>query len=323
LLIVSEQIARQMLGPDEARQAVIHALMALHRNEAEAFPIVLAKGVRPEDSFSLKAASNRASGATGLKVGSYWPGNRGNGIAAHGSTVLLLDPETGQPHALVGATHLTALRTAAIDAAAVDALARAEAHRLLVIGAGKQALHEVEAILKVRAIDQVMVWNRDVAQAQQLAKTISEKHDIATNVTDLADAVCQADIIVTITAALQALFPAEWVRPGTHISAMGADAHGKQELDPALARQARCFADVPGQAVRFGELQHGHAAGLIAEADIIALGAVLCGEALGRHNAEEITLFDSSGIALQDLAVAQIALDRANAAGQALHVDWG
>jgi alanine dehydrogenase len=322
MLIIPEKLAQQLVGPHDVMPAVEQALMALHRGEAETFPIVLAKGLSDADSFSLKAASNREAQCTGLKVGSYWPGNRDRGLKAHGSTVLLLDPETGAPFALVGATYLTALRTAAIDAAAVNILARQDARSLLVVGAGQQAWHEVSAIMRVRKIEQVWVWNRNPELARSLAKQISEAFSIESAATDIDDAVPLADIIVTITAAREPLVAAEHVRPGTHISAMGADAQGKQELDPEIMRHARCFADVPGQAVRFGELQHAHALGTIGEADIIALGAVLCGDAAGRTSPDEITLFDSSGIALQDLAVAQVALTRASKAGLAIAVEF-
>jgi ornithine cyclodeaminase len=128
--------------------------------------------------------------------------------------------------------------------------------------------------------------------------------------------------VITATAAREALVMSDEVAPGTHISAMGADGVGKQELDPALVARARLFADYPEQSVRLGEFQHAVGAGLVGPDAIVALGQVLAGKAQGRTSAEEITVFDSSGISLQDLLVAQAIVAAATAEGLAQQVEF-
>jgi ornithine cyclodeaminase len=135
-------------------------------------------------------------------------------------------------------------------------------------------------------------------------------------------AVQAADIVVTITSARTPVVEDQWVRPGTHISAMGADAIGKHELPISLVQRSRCFADVIDQSCRIGEFQHACNAQLLAREDIVPLGGVITGRIPGRTGAEDITIFDSSGMALQDLAIGDLALQRAIADGVALEIDW-
>lgn len=251
--------------------------------------------------LSVKAGAMAAR--PGVKIGSFWPDNPANGLPSHSSLILLVDEETGRIDTIVEASRANAMRTAAADAVAASALARAEAETLAVFGAGQQAFFEIQALIAVRPIRQVLLVNRSPETAAGLVAKLAAL-EIPAAVAD-AEAACRAaDIIVTATPARSALFEAEWVQDGAHIAAMGADGPGKQELPADLLRHATLFCDLPGQAVALGEFQS--VADDVAAGDITltAIGDVLLGRHPGRASAEEITIFDSSGLALQDLSLA-------------------
>ena len=181
-------------------------------------------------------------------------------------------------------------------------------------GAGRQAWFEVLAVREVRPIERVFVVNRSGPAAEEFARRIRQELGLEAAAAKAEEALASADIAVTVTASRGPLFEASWVRPGTHVSAMGADQPGKQELDTALVAGAALFADVPAQSVSIGEYEAAFRAGLVATERITPIGAVLNG-APGRVSADQITVYDSSGMALQDLAVASLALRRAEEQG--------
>ena len=311
---VSEDVAGRVVSMAEAIGAVEAMFMEYGRGLAEVFPVAQGRGPEADTSFSVKSGLIAGSRKVGLKVGSYWPGNRARGLAAHASTTLLLDPDTGYPEALVAASHLTCLRTAASDAVAVKHLSRPDSRTLAVFGAGHQAWFEVLAVREVRPIERVFVVNRSGRAADEFARRIREELGLEAVAAKAEEALAGADIAVTVTASRGPLFAAGLVRPGTHVSAMGADQPGKQELDTALVAGAALFADVPAQSVSIGEYEAAFKAGLVTEERITPVGAVLNG-APGRVSEEQITVYDSSGMALQDLAVASLALRRAEELG--------
>jgi ornithine cyclodeaminase len=190
-----------------------------------------------------------------------------------------------------------------------------------VIGAGHQAEHEIRAILEVRQLEQIRVFTPSSERANWLA---AQLEDIAVPIefTSAEVAVRDADIVVTVTPSRSAIVQASWLRPGTHISAMGADSKGKQELDPDIMKTARLFADYPEQSIEIGEFQHAFMAGLIdSAAQIAPLGKVTRRDVAGRQDDLEITVFDSSGIAIQDLSVARCVLNEALRRGLAAEVE--
>ena len=311
---VSEDVASKVVSMADAIAAIEAMFRDYGRDMAEVFPVAQGHGPGAGTSFSIKSGLIRTSRVVGLKVGSYWPENRARGLTAHASTTLLLDPETGYPKALVAASHLTSLRTAASDAVAVRQLARVDSRTLALVGAGHQAWFELLAVREVRPIEAVLVANRSPQAAENFARRIREELGLHAEATAMREAVAKADIIVTVTAARAALFEAGWVRPGTHVSAMGADGPGKQELDPALVAASSLFADVVRQSVTIGEYEAAHKAGLIDADRITPIGAVLNG-APGRTSPEQVTVYDSSCMALQDLAICSLALAKASEGG--------
>jgi ornithine cyclodeaminase len=292
----------------------VRAYIAAARSGAHVFPVLRAHGWQADNRFSVKSASSAA--VTGLKVGSYWPSTDALALPRHSSCILLLDERVGQIEALVQASRANGLRTAAGDALAVDALARKDASRLAVFGAGHQAAFECEAIRRVRQISEIFVVNRDRVKAETLAARLRSDSLVA-KATTAEEACGVADIIVTATSSRAPLFDAGLVRPGAHLSCMGADAAGKQEAPPELLRRAKLFCDLWSQSRVIGELQH--VSDDIERGDVaqpVNLGEVLSGDQPGRTADQDITVFDSSGLALQDLFLAAALLERAKTASE-------
>ncbi|MDQ1158886.1 ornithine cyclodeaminase [Sphingomonas sp. SORGH_AS 950] len=303
---VPEDQSAALITFEIAFAAAREALIAATDDGTTVFPAVLAHGSSPLNRFSIKSGSS--ADLAGLKVGSYWPGNTEIGLPRHNSLILLIDQHVGRVEWVIEAGRVNAYRTAAADAVAADALARTDASVLAIFGTGHQALYECRAITRIRHISEVLVIARDSAKGESFAASVAA-HGMAARIVDGRTACEQADIIVTATGARAPLFDAAWVQPGTHIASMGSDAVGKQELPPALFDRAALFCDQPAQSVAIGDLQH--FAG--DRSRIVAIGDVLSGRCPGRRADDDITVFDSSGIALQDLYIARhliAALDR-------------
>jgi len=264
---------------------------------AASFPVVLGHGSDRQNRFTIKSAADGE--LAGLKVGSYFPTNDAAGLPRHSSIIFLFDQSRGQIGAIVEGSKLNAYRTAAADAVATDALARPDAASLAVFGTGHQAEYEVAAVARVRELRRILVVGRTRERAEDLVRRLSAL-GLASEPTGAEEACRAADIIVTATTAREPLFQADWVRPGTHVSSMGSDATGKQELPPELFGRATLFCDLPEQSRRIGEFQHA-AAGL----ELTAIGDVLAGRAPGRRSSEDVTVFDSSGVSIQDLYIAR------------------
>lgn len=323
LIILDRKTVAAASSRKSAFDAVGNAFRAMTDGHATAFPVVNALIEAPDTAFSIKAGVDHQRRLTGVKIGAYWPENQTRfSRPNHNSTTLLLDYETGAPRALVNAQALNGLRTAAANAVATNVLARQDAHVLLVIGAGHQARYEVRALCDVRPIDQLMIWARDRSAAERMAGDLADLGIEIIVADDPAAAARRADLITTVTKAREPLLPADAIRPGVHISAMGADMGGKQELDPESLRQALLFADWPAQSARIGEFQHICGSGLRSAGDIVAIGEVLAGRHPGRTARDAITVFDSSGVAIQDINVAGAVLDAALASGTARRVSF-
>ncbi|MDX2593145.1 MULTISPECIES: ornithine cyclodeaminase family protein [Streptomyces] len=296
LLHITEEQTAALVDEDLALEAAREAFAATV--DGVVFPSMAVHGSDPRNRFTLKPSASATH--AGVKIGSFWPDNPDHGLPRHHSTLLLLDQTTGRIAAVLDLGTANAYRTAAADALAVDLLARPDATTLAVFGTGHQAAHEVRAVGRVRPVREVLVVGRDKGRAERLAAGLTADGRTAT-VVGAEEACARADVIVTATTARAdspPLVRAEWVRPGTHLSCMGADAPGKRELDPALFASARVFCDLPEQARRMGESQHAPG-----DTVLTPLGDVLVGRAEGRVDDRDITVFDSSGIGLQDLCL--------------------
>jgi ornithine cyclodeaminase len=302
MILITEAESSAIVTPELAFSAVRDAFIAAVAPGAASFPVVVAHGSDPQNRFTIKSASG--ANLAGLKVGAYFPTNDARGLPRHASTIVLIDQTTGRIGALVEGSAANCYRTAAADAVATDALARPDADVLTLFGTGHQAAYEAQAIARIRKLSRVLVVGRDPSRTEAFAEKLRSS-GLPAEAAEAETAVRAADIIVTATTATAPLFEAAWVQPGTHVSSMGSDSQGKQELPVDIFRDARLFCDLPEQSLRIGEFQHTGP-----EATPTAIGAVLSGDASGRGHASEITIFDSSGISLQDLHMAKAILDR-------------
>jgi ornithine cyclodeaminase len=301
MIYISEEESAGLITHDLAYAAVREALVEAS-GQSGVFPAVLGRSCDPGNSFSVKSGWSEA--LTGVKVGSFWSGNPARGLPRHNSTIMLLDQATGRLRAVIEAGEVNAYRTAASDAIAADLLARREARVLAVFGAGNQALFEVAALARIRPIDMVLVVARPSPRRDAFVATIAERGLIA-RAAPAEDAVRGADIVVCATPSREALFEADWVKPGAHVVSMGSDAPGKHELPVALLPRARLFCDLQSQSVQIGDFQHARADIEAGKLALTQIGDVIEARAPGRLSDEEITAYDSSGISLQDLYIAE------------------
>lgn len=280
--------------------------------------------------MDIKSGEAKSSGIFGLKVVSWFSDNSSRGLPVLNGTLLLMDNTTGEPLALLNAAGITGMRTGAAGAVGVKYLAREDSRTMLMVGAGAQAPYQIAAVLTARTeVDTVYLCDpmdarggeKRLAEVEAAVDAIvsrearSDSYKICP-VESLEAAVKCSDIIITATPSRTPMIFADWVRPGTHFSCMGADMQGKQELDPQLLARARVFVDDRHQAVSVGECELAVSQGFLQESGIAGeLGAVIEGTVRGRISRDSVTVFDSSGIALQDLIVAKEILEAAKAMG--------
>ena len=319
--IVPEAAIGDLITPEASFDAVEAVFAAMARGEARNFPVIREAIGHGDALYGFTSGFDRAGLNLGLKSGGYWPGNTDKGLTNHQSTVFLFDADSGRCRAVVVGNLLTALRTAAAAAVSVAHLARKDARVLGIVGAGHQARFQLQAVARQRAFTRVMAWNRSPGKLAALER-VAAGLGLSFESASLEDLGAQADVIVTITSSFAAILENAVVRPGTHLACMGTDTKGKQEVEAALLARARVFSDEVAQSVSIGEAQHAVADGLLAAADIVELGAVINGARPGRTGEAEITLFDGTGVGLQDLAVASAAVDLAIRRGVALEVDF-
>ncbi|WP_454275964.1 iminosuccinate reductase BhcD [Roseovarius sp. MBR-154] len=306
IVIVGEAICQEVISRADAFSAVEAVFGAMAKGDAYNFPVVREAIGHADALYGFKGGFDKSGLTLGLKAGGYWPGNMDKGLTNHQSTVCLFDPDTGQLSALVGGNYLTALRTAASSSVSIAHLARKDAKVLGMVGAGHQSAFQLRAAAEQRDFEKVVAWNPHPDMLPRL-QAVAEELGLEFEGVSQEELGAQADVIITITSAFEPLLMADWIKPGTHIACMGTDTKGKQEVDPALFQRATVFADEIAQSISIGEAQHAVAQGLIAEGDITPVGAVINGTHAGRSSAEEITLFDGTGVGLQDLAVASVA----------------
>lgn len=319
--IVPEREIADLMTRAAAFDAVEKVFAAMAADQAYNFDVIR-EAIGHEDAlYGFKGGFDRAGLTLGVKAGGYWPHNlEKRGLINHQSTVFLFDPDTGKPCAMVGGNLLTALRTAAASSVSIKHLAREDAKVIGMIGAGHQATFQLRAALEQRNFDKVIGWNFHPEMLPNIEKVATEA-GVPFEAVSLSG-MREADVIISITSAFAASLLADHVSPGTHIACMGTDTKGKQELAADLLATATVFTDEVAQSISIGEAQHAVAAGLITAADITPIGAVINGDHPGRTNAHQITIFDGTGVGLQDLAVASAVVGMAVERGIAISVDF-
>ena len=316
IVIVGEALCQELVDRTGAFQAVEAVFGAMARGDAWNFPVVREALGHADALYGFKSGFDKAGMVLGVKSGGYWPGNAARGLTNHQSTVFLFDPDTGRLSALVGGNYLTAVRTAAASAVSIAHLARKDAKVLGMVGAGHQSTFQLRAAVEQRDFEKVVAWNPHPDMLPNLAR-VAEELGLPFEAVSPQELGAQADVIITITSAFEPLLMKEWIKPGTHLACMGTDTKGKQEVDAYLVAAATVFTDELSQSVTIGEAQHAVAAGALKEEAITPIGRVINGDHPGRTRADEITLFDGTGVGLQDLAVASVAARAAKETGRA------
>ena len=306
LLIVSEKTCEEVVSRADAFEAVRDVFAAMARGDARNFPVIREALGYADALYGFKSGFDKAGKSLGVKSGGYWPGNMAKGLTNHQSTVFLFDPDTGRLQALVGGNYLTAVRTAASSAVSIAQLSRPDSKVLGMVGAGHQSTFQLRAAVEQRDFEKVVAWNPHPDMLPKLGAVAAEL-GLPFEAVSREELGAQADVIITITSAFEPLMMRDWIKPGTHIACMGTDTKGKQEVDANLVAAATVFTDEVAQSVTIGEAQHAIAQGLIKESDITPMGEVINGTHKGRTSDDEITLFDGTGVGLQDLAVAAVA----------------
>ena len=324
--VLSAADIQQVFSIADALEAVEEAYRQKAKGTGVAWPMVYEAFEEGISDMDIRSGRLAGSSLFGLKLTSWFSENPRRGLPEIFGTTLICDDTTGAPLALLNASAITGLRTGAAAALGIKWLARKDATRLLVAGAGHMSTFMVAAVLAAcPSIAHVEVWDPKRADApservEQMRGLVHEMLGAAAvdrdfelvAVGDGEKAARTADAIVTVTPATAPIIKRAWLRPGTHISCVGADMPGKQELESALVASARLFVDDRAQSVAAGELEVPVKEGVISEADIVAeLGEVISGRAAGRTSDDEITVFDTSGIAVQDLASSKVAYERA------------
>ncbi len=326
MLILDQQAVTELLPMQECIDLMVSTLSALARGETILPLRTVVLIPNTNDAFAVMPAYIGSPKTMGAKIITVYPGNHGTKYDSHQGAVLLFDPDNGSLAALLDATAVTTIRTAAVSAVATWLLARKDASSLAIFGAGVQAYAHLEAMCAVRPIKTLSVWSRTAANAERLADVARKKFNLDASVASSgADAVRDADIICTTTSARAPVLFGEWLTPGTHINAIGASQRTARELDTQCVVRSRLYVDRRESALKEpGDTLVPLEEGAITADHIVAeLGEVAIGRGPGRRDESEITLFKSLGLAIEDLAAASYVYSAAKRANAGVEVDVG
>ena len=279
--------------------------------------------VAPGGKLGLMPGTDPELECFGVKVLSLFDRRANSDVSSHQGLMLLFDHDTGQPLAVIDASALTGLRTAAASAVATRALARKDSRVLALLGTGEQAHWHARMIPLVRPIDEIRVWSRTPGNAHTFAQMHGQGELRMIPCDNVADAVDGADVVCTLTHSREAILLGEWLQPGQHINLVGASTVDAREIDDAAVARSRFFVDSRSHALtQAGELLGAIRSGIVTTDHIVAeIGEVLLGRAVGRPDATTITAYKSLGHVAQDLAVAQAAVARLDRGG-ATAIAW-
>lgn len=322
LIYLSAADVRRLMNTEKALPLVEEAFRSSAVGEAVMPPKVYLNPPGVDGDFRAMPAYVQSSRACGVKWVNVHPHNPERGLPSVMALLILSDAETGAPLAVMDATTITNMRTGAAGGVAVKYLARGDARVLAFVGCGAQAVTQWEAIRPVRGIAEARVWGHEPGLAEMFISRIDTGGAAFRSTSSIAACVADADIIVTTTPARRPIVMKDWLAPGVHINAIGADAAGKQELDPKILRAARVVIDDEAQAVHSGEINVPLHQGDLTMAQVHGtLGEVIVGRVKGRTSDEEWTVFDSTGLAIQDMVVARSVYDQALEQGLGIRLE--
>jgi len=324
ILLLTPREIQSLLTLDECMGAVEHAFRAY--GEGRVVPPAVLSMHTAAGGFHVKA------GLLGLdrlyfaaKVNGNFPENSSRfGLPTIQGVIVLCDAENGTPLAVMDSREITSLRTAAATAVAAKFLARQDSQTITICGCGNQGRIQLKALSRVRPLETAFAYDRDGEQALRFSQDlISDLRMSVVPVSNLTAAVRQSDICVTCTTSRQPLLGSDDVSPGTFIAAVGADNPQKQELHPSLMAASKIVCDILEQCAVMGDLHHALEAGVVTRANVYAeLGEVVAGKKPGRESQEEITIFDSTGMALQDVAAAALLYEKARRDGSGVRLNF-
>jgi len=324
--ILRESEIRQCVGVDsESLAAVADGFLRLAQGKATMPPILRVDVPENNGEVDIKTAYLQGLDSFAVKMSSGFFNNRVLGLPSLSGMMILLSTNTGFPQAiLLDNGYLTDVRTGMAGALAARYLARENVQTAGVIGSGAQARYQMRALQLVRSFEQVLVYGRTPQHVEHYVEEMEQVLGVPVIAANSAETIVrQSDVVVTTTPAREPFLRAEWLHPGLHITAMGADAEEKQELHPEIfARADIVVCDRKSQAFRLGELHHARNAGVISEdSDIVELGELVAGRREGRSNEEQITVCDLTGTGVQDTAIALLAYSRAEASGLGMEIE--
>ena len=327
-LLIPDCDVRALLPMGECIEVMEHALRSLTQGKSI---VPLRTVIRLPDTPNAFACMPAvlgagASAALGAKIITVFPGNDATPYDSHIGVVLLFDAEHGALLAIADASSVTAIRTAAVSGVATRVLAREDASELTSLGAGVLVMPHLEAVCCVRPIRRVRVWSRSAARAHEFAKRARSAHDIEVFVCETArDAVADAHVVCTITASRTPILEGKWLARGTHVNAVGASIPTARELDTEAVRMARMFVDRRESALsEAGDFLVPRSEGAITDEHILGeLGELLAGKMTGRLNGDQITLFKSLGLAVEDVAAVRHIYEKARATGAGTSIALG
>ena len=326
ILVLDSRQIRELLPMTDCIELMADALTALARGEVFQ---PLRTIIRPPEARGLlglmPAFRAGERGAFGMKAICVFPENPAQGKDAHQGAVMLFSRETGEMLALMNASEITAIRTAAVSAVATRLLAREDAQQLAIIGAGVQARTHLVALAAVRSIKHTRIACRNIEHAEELAREMRQQisfpiEPVQTN----EDAVRGADLIVTATSSLQPVISKDWISPGAHVNAIGTHSPNSREIDGATMAAARLFTDRRESALNeAGDYLLAAKEGLVTPESIVGeIGELLIGTKTGRTSDSDITLFKSLGLAIEDVATADYLYRKAQAQNAGTWVDF-
>lgn len=318
MLVLNGDDIRRLVTIAELIEPIAAAMVGVSRREAQ-LPLRQAVPLGGQDKFGVMPGALGGDASYGAKLLSLFPRNPDRGLSSHAGVMLVFDRATGLPRACLDASVLTALRTAAASAVATRALARSDARRLAIIGAGEEAEGHVTAMRAVRPVEQVVVWSRNRDKTEAFAR----KHGILAAPT-MSAALADADIICTTTSATEAFLAAAMIPAGAHLNAVGGSAPHMRELMPDCVPALGFFTDYrPSLEAQAGEVIDARALGHVpADWQATEIGEVIAGTRPGRTSDAQRTAYRSLGVASQDLAAADVIVARAAECGCGVDVAW-
>lgn len=313
-LLLSRNDISDLLNMSDIIKAVEHAFQDWAQGKGK----MPAKAYLILDQGDFRAMPATLPGAAGMKWVSVYPQNPSRGLPSVMAILIYNDPATGYPLAVMDATEITAYRTGAAAAIASKYLARQDSHTLGIVGAGHQAYAQLLAHAEMFDLRLIKVFDCSRAAVEKLIKSFPDYPLRECSLEETA----ASDIVCTLTPARVPFLKKEWVIPGTHINAIGADAEGKEELEPSILKEAIVVVDDLVQASAAGEINVPITKGLFGIDEVYAiLSEIITGKKEGRKDKKIVTVFDSTGVAIEDLAVAKLIYEKAAEAGSYVSVD--